>query len=193
MTRDIFQERERGIEAQWARQHDEELIRKLRERAKVEEISALLARKLRLQDPALRQRILDLGITHETGPALFFAPLVQVAWADGAATDRERDTILGMAAIRGVAPGGPVHAQLREWLRKPPNQAVFDVAVEVMRLGISVLPAAEREERIAAWIESFRRVAEASGGGLRRALGVRHAVSAEEESVIAKITAALRR
>ena len=193
MTRDIFQERERGIEAQWARQHDEELIRKLRERAKVEEISALLARKLRLQDPALRQRILDLGITHETGSALFFAPLVQVAWADGTATDRERDTILGMAAIRGVAPGGPVHAQLLEWLRKPPGQALFDVAAEVMRVGISVLPAAEREERIGAWVESFRRVAEASGGGLRRVLGGRHTVSAEEEAVIAKITAALRR
>ena len=193
MTRDIFQERERGIEAQWARQHDEELIRKLRARAKLEEISALLARKLRVEDPALRKRLLDLGITHETGPALFVAPLVQIAWADGDVTDRERDAIFGIGALRGMAAGTPPHACVLEWLRKRPSDAVFDAAVDVIRVGISVLPEVEREQRVATFEESFRRVAEASGGGIRRALGLRRAVSTKEEAVIAKITAALRR
>jgi hypothetical protein len=192
MTRDVLQERERGIEAQWARQHDEELIQKLRERAKLREISDVLAKKLRVEDPVLRQRILDLGFTRETGPGLFLVPLVQVAWADGEVTDREKETILGMAAIRGVAPGSPVHTQLLEWFHKPPSDALCDVAAEVIRVGISVLPEPERENRVAAFVETFRRVAEASGGGLRRALGMGHAVSAEEEAVIAKITAVLR-
>ncbi len=39
MTDDILHDRGRAIEAQWARQRDEELIQKLRERAKLEEIS----------------------------------------------------------------------------------------------------------------------------------------------------------
>lgn len=190
MAEDVLQRRERGIEAQWARQRDEELIQKLRERGRLDEISRLLARKLRIEDPALRRRILDLGMTHETGPALFVAPLIQVAWADGKVTDRERDAILGMAAVRGVAPGSPSHARILEWLLKPPPQALFDAAVEVLRVGISVLPGAEREERIAAYVDSYRRVAAASRSGIRRALGI--GGTAPEEAVIGKVAAALR-
>jgi hypothetical protein len=192
MTIDLLKERERGIEAQWAREHDEELIRKLRERAKLQEISALLARKLRVEDPALRQRVLDLGITHETGPALFLAPLVQVAWSDGKITQREREAILGMAAIRGVAPGSPVHGILLDWFKKAPGEKLYEAALDVIRMGISVLPPEEREQRVAAYAESFRRVAETSGSGIRRALG-RNPVSPALEALIERMVAALRR
>ncbi|HEY3348176.1 MAG TPA: hypothetical protein VGM13_00170 [Thermoanaerobaculia bacterium] len=192
MTLDLLKERERGIEAQWARKHDEELIQKLRERAKVREISDVLAKKLRVDDPALRQRLLDLGVTRETGPALFFAPLIQIAWADGKVSDRERDTILDMAAIRGVVPGGPAHAQILEWLRKAPAKELFDAAVDVLRVGISVLPGEEREQRVMTYAESFRRVAEASGGKIGYLLGLRGSVSASEKALIETITATLR-
>jgi len=193
MTLDLLKARERGIEAQWAREQDEELIQKLRERAKIREISDVLAKKLRVTDPALRQRVLDLGVTRETGPALFFAPLIQVAWADGKVSDRERDTILDMAAIRGVVPGGPVHAQILEWLGKPPAKELFDTALEVIRVGISVLPAEEREQRVAAYAETFRRVAEASGGKLGYLLGRTGAASADELALIETIVATLRK
>ena len=191
MTLDLLKERERGIEAQWAREHDEELIRKLRERAKLQEISALLARKLRVEDPVLRQRVLDLGITHETGPALFLVPLVQVAWFDGKVSRKEREAILGMAAIRGVAPGSPVHAILLEWFAKAPGEKLYEAALDVIRVGISVLPTEEREQRIAAYAESFRRVAETSGSGIRRALG-QNAVPPALEALIGRMVAALR-
>jgi hypothetical protein len=192
MALDLLKERERGIEAQWARRHDEELIQKLRERAKVREISEVLAKKLRVDDPALRQRILDLGVTRETGPALFFAPLVQIAWADGKVSDRERDTIMDMAAIRGVVPGSPAHAQILEWLRKSPAKELFDAAVEVIRVGISVLPGEEREQRVQVYAQTFRRVAEASGGKIGYLLGLPGSVSASEKTVIEAIVAALR-
>jgi len=192
MTDNILHERGRAIEAQWARQRDEELLKKLRERAKLEEVSSALARKLRVDDPALRQRLIDLGVTHDTGPALFLAPLVQIAWADGDVTERERETILGMAAARGSGPGSPAHAQVVEWLKKQPATALYDAAVEVIKVGISVLPAEERKQRVDAYADSFRRVAEASGGGLGRVLGLASAVSPEEEALIARITAILR-
>ncbi|MEO8054844.1 MAG: hypothetical protein ABI768_06815 [Acidobacteriota bacterium] len=192
MTDNILHERGRAIEAQWARLRDEELIKKLRERAKLEEVSSALARKLRVDDPALRQRLIDLGVTHDTGPALFLAPLVQIAWADGDVTERERETILGMAAARGAGPGSPVHTQVVEWLKKQPATALYDSAVEVIKVGISVLPPEEREQRVDAYADSFRRVAEASGGGLGRVLGLASAISPEEEALIARITATLR-
>ena len=192
MTLDILQSREHGIEAQWARERDEELIQKLRERAKIEEISRVLARKLRADDPALRRRILHLGVTHDTGPALFLLPLVQVAWADGKVTDEERETIMGLAAFRGVRPGSPVYAQVLEWFRTPPAQEFFDAALEVIRLGISVLPDEEREDRIAAYALSYRRVAEASAGRLGAFFGLAGPVSPEAEAIIDRNTATLR-
>ncbi len=192
MTDDILHERGRAIEAQWARQRDEELLKKLRERARLDEIARALARKLRVDDPALRQRLLDLGLTHETGPALFLVPLVAVAWADGKVGDGERDAILGMAAARGVEPATPVHDQVLEWLLRPPPRDLVDAALEVLRAGISVLPDAERAQRVEAYAESFRKVAEASGGGLGRVIGLASGISPEEEAVIERMVAALR-
>ncbi len=192
MTRDVLQERERGAEAQWARQRDEELIQKLRERAKLDEISRLLARKLRLDDPDLRRRLLDLGLTHDTGPALFLAPLVAVAWADGKVTRREREAILGVASARGVVPGSPVHTLLLTWFETSPGENLYDAALEVLKAGISVLPDAERTQRVEAYAASFRRVAEASGGGLGRVFNRASAVSPEEEALIERMVAALR-
>ena len=192
MTDDILHERGRAIEAQWARQRDEELLKKLRERARLDEIARALARKLRVDDPALRQRLLDLGLTHETGPALFLVPLVAVAWADGKVGDGERDAILGMAAARGVEPATPVHDQVLEWLLRPPPGELVDAALEVLRAGISVLPDAERAQRVEAYAESFRKVAQASGGGLGRVIGLASGISPEEEAVIERMVAALR-
>lgn len=192
MASDILRERGQAMEAQWARQRDEELLKKLRERAKLEEISSAIARKLRVDDPALRQRIIDLGITHDTGPALFLAPLVQIAWVDGELTERERETILGLAAARGTEAGSPAHTQILEWMKKQPPTALYDAAVEVIKVGISVLPEEERKQRVDTYADSFRRVAEASGGGLGRVFGRANAISPEEEGLIARITATLR-
>jgi hypothetical protein len=192
MASDILRERGQAMEAQWARQRDEELIQKLRERAKLDEISRLLARKLRLDDPDLRRRLLDLGLTHETGPALFLAPLVAVAWADGKVSDREKEAILEMAAARGVEPATPVHDQVLEWLLRPPPKGLVDTALEVLRAGISVLPDAERAQRVEAYAASFRRVAEASGGGLGRVVGLASGISPEEQALIERMVAILR-
>lgn len=192
MTDDILHERGRAMEAQWARQRDEELIQKLRERAKLDEISRALAKKLRVDDPALRQRLIDLGVTHDTGPALFLVPLVAVAWADGKVSDREKDAILEMAAARGVEPATPVHDQVLEWLLRPPPKELLDAALEVLRAGISVLPDAERAQRVEAYDASFRRVAEASGGGLGRVVGLASGISPEEEALIERMVAVLR-
>lgn len=192
MTDDILHERGRAIEAQWARQRDEELIQKLRERAKLEEVSRALARKLRVDDPALRQRLIDLGVTRDTGPALFLAPFVQIAWADGVVSERERKTILDMAAARGCGPGSPAHAEVVEWMKTPPVKELYAAALDVIRVGISVLPDEERAQRVETYAEGFRRVAEASGGGLGRVFGRGSAISPEEEALIESLTAALR-
>ena len=74
MSSDIWKDRERAFEEQWALVHDAELIEKLRAQARLEEITEALAKKLEVDQPELLRRVIDLGITLETGPALLLAP-----------------------------------------------------------------------------------------------------------------------
>lgn len=191
MDKDIFKDRERSLEEEYFRTHDAKLIEKLRERGKVEEIAEALAVKLQIDDPALLGRIMALGVTLDTGPAFLLAPLVQVAWAEGEVTDREREKVLRVATERGIDPSSPAYAQLQQWLRKRPANAIFDTAVEAIKTGLSVLTPEERAERIKRIVDACREVASASGG-LGRLLGLGTGVSSEEESILDAMAATLR-
>lgn len=189
---DILREKERGEEAQYFRRKDQELIQKLREKAHLEELSKRLAEKLQVEDPALLNAVIAQGVTQETGPAFLLAPLIQIAWAEGKVTPEERDEILKIARQRGIEDGSPAHAQLLEWLAKRPTDALFEASEMSIKLGLSVLPPTERDARIKEIVAQCRRVAAASGGsGLARLLGLSHAVSQQEEIVLAAITAKL--
>ena len=191
MDKDIFKERARSLEEEYFRTHDAKLIEKLRERGKVEEIAEALAVKLQIDDPALLRRIMALGVTLDTGAAFLLAPLVQVAWAEGGVTDREREKVLRIATERGIDPSLPAYAQLQEWLRTRPANAIFDTAVEAIKTGLSVLTPAERADRIKRIVDACREVASASGG-LGRLLGLGTGVSSEEESILDAMAATLR-
>jgi hypothetical protein len=189
--KDIFKERERSLEEEYFRRQEAKLIEKLRERGKLDEIAEALAAKLQVDDPELLHRIMALGVTLETGAALLLAPLVQVAWAEGKVTDRERETVLRFARERGVEETSHAHAQIQEWLRVRPADELFDAAAQAIKRGLSVLPPAERAERVARIVEACREVAAASGG-LSRVLGLGTGVSGEEESLLDTIAATLR-
>ena len=189
--KDIFKERGRSFEEEYFRKHDAQLIEKLRERGKVEEIVEALAVKLQIDDPALLRRIMALGVTLDTGPAFLLAPLVQVAWAEGGVTDRERESVLRIAVERGVDTSSPAYTQLQAWLRTRPADAIFDTAVEAIKRGLSVLTPAERADRIKRIVDACREVASASGG-LGRLLGLGTGVSSEEASILDAMTATLR-
>jgi hypothetical protein len=192
MNRDMFEERERGAEAAYFREQDARLIQKLRETAKLEETATALAEKLQVDSPELLRQLRELGATRDTGSAFLLAPLVQVAWAEGTVSERERQAVLRLAADRGIESGSAAHAQLLEWLRERPSDAVFDAALAVIKVGLSVLSPAEREERVRRIIRACHEIAEASGGGLARVLGLASGVQGEEESILDSINAALR-
>lgn len=192
MAHDIWKERERAFEEQWANAKDEELIKKMREHARLEAIAKTLAEKLQVDEPDLLRRVADLGITLDTGAALLLAPLVQIAWGDGSVTDEERDAVLRIARQRGLEESSPSYATLVEWLAVRPSDALFDVAVEVLQTGLSVLPTAERDERVATFAKAAHEIAEASGGGLARLLGLHKGVSDQEHAILDRIKASLR-
>ena len=190
---DILKDRERAFEADYFRKQDEKLLAKMREQAALQDVAQALADKLRVDDKELVDRIVALGIHRENGPAMLLMPLIQVAWADGGVSDAEREVVLGVARERGVEPGSPAYRQLEDWLRKRPSDELFGAALEVWKAAASVLPGSEREERIRYVVGACRRVAEASGGGLAKLLGMSSAaVSKDEAAVLEAITAKLR-
>jgi hypothetical protein len=191
MEKDIFKERGRGEEAAYFRNQDAQLIEKLRESVRLEEIALALAEKLQVDNPELLHRVMELGVTLDTAPAFLLAPLVQVAWAEGEVTEREYQTVLRFAGTRGVEESFPAHAQLRKWLRERPPDTLFDTAREVIKVGLSVLPPSEQEERIKRIVQACHEVAEASGG-LAKVLGLGSGVSGEEETLLDTITTTLR-
>jgi hypothetical protein len=192
MEQDIFKERGRGEEEAYFRRQDAKLIEKLHQEAKLEEIATALAEKLQVDNPELLHRVMELGVTVDSAPAFFLAPLVQVAWAEGTVTEKERDTVLRLAQARGVEVSSPAYAQLLKWLRERPADALFDTAVEVIKYGFAVLPPEEQEERIKRVVQACHEVATASGGGLAKVLGLGSSVSSAEASILDTITSTLR-
>jgi hypothetical protein len=191
MDRDSFKERERAQEEGFFRAQDAKLIEKLREDARLEEIVLTLAEQMQVDNPELLRRVIALGVRLDTGPAFLLAPLVQVAWAEGKVTDRERDTVLRLAAARGVEAGSRAHTQLLKWLQERPSDDLFDTAMEVIRGGLTLLPSEEREERLKRLVHACQEVAEASGG-LAKVLGLGSGVSGEEDALLAAIATTLR-
>ena len=191
MTNDAFKDRERGLEEEFFRKSDARLLEKMREKARLDEVASELAKTLQVENPDLLRRLMDLGVVKGAGAAVLLAPLVQVAWAEGTVTDKERDTVLRLAATRGVESGSPAEAQLREWLVKRPSDALFQAAIDIIKAGLSHLTPKEREDRIHAYVNACREVSEASGG-LAKALGVGSGISSDEQSVLDIVARALR-
>src|SRR5262245_26616583 len=163
MTKDLFRDHERGEEQVYFRQQDARLIAKLRQKAQLSEIAHALAEKLHADEPALLERIQKLGVTLDTGSAFILAPLDDVAWVDGDVSHAKRDTILHIAKQRGVAPGSADYHQLLDWLAHRPSDELFLTALEAIRIGLSVLPPDESEQRIATMIKACEDVAQAAG------------------------------
>jgi hypothetical protein len=191
MDKDIFKERGQSLEEEFFRKHEAKLLAKLREHGRLEEISEALAVKLQIDNPELLRRIIALGVTLDTGPAFLLAPLVQVAWGEGAVTDRERQAVLAIAEERGLEKTSPAYAQLLQWLQVRPGNQLFDTAIEAIKSGLSVLSPEERAERIKKIVDACRQVAAASGG-LSRMLGLGSGVSSEEEAMLDAIASTLR-
>ena len=187
MTRNhILGDREKAMEDGYFRDQDAKLLKMLRERAQLDEIAIMLGEKLRVDDPALLAKIKELGITVQTAPAFFLAPLVQVAWAEGRVLKDEREMVLVLARQRGIAPDTPSYEQLEDWLKVRPSDELFDTAVEVLRVGFTVLPPEEREERIKDVVRACRDIAEASGA-LGRLLGLGNGVSPVEQAMLDRL------
>ncbi len=186
--RDAFADRARGLEEEYFRKREQELIEKLRRRAAAEAELQRLGEQSGVADEEILQDLRDLGYTPETVMLLHLVPLVQMAWAEGGVSDRERALIVEAARARGVEPGSPADRQLAEWLTTRPSERFFERTLRAIRAFLQARPAEEREASRRELLSYSTAIASASGGVL--GFG---AVSAEERALLARISSELER
>jgi tellurite resistance protein len=139
-----------------------------------------IAQSVGVDDEALARRIRALGFAGETAHVLHLMPLVEVAWADGKLSARERNTILDAAAACNIKPHTEAGIFLASLLEKRPSDTVLDELLAVLKDLLSA-----KGMRAGSVLDACVDVASASGGFL----GIGDKISSEEREVIEKIAA----
>jgi DnaJ-domain-containing protein 1 len=119
-------ERERALEDAFFARHDQALLQRLRAADNEKSRRQALAATAGISDEALLDRLMALNLNPGTLVAMAFAPLVLVAWADGALDTREKEAVLAGAREAGLEQHPESRQLLDEWLRKPPPRGLAD-------------------------------------------------------------------
>ena len=139
-NKDAFSERRRGLEEEYFHKKEKELLEKLRRRMQAEAERGQIAEALGVQDAEILSDLQALGYTRETVALLHLVPLIQVAWADGDVTLRERELILELAGSRGIAEDSNAYQQLVGWLTERPSEQFFQDTLRVIAGLFEALP-----------------------------------------------------
>jgi tellurite resistance protein len=156
------------------------LLQQMRERASQQERRAAMREVVRVDDEALIDHLIELGLEPGTVLALQLVPLAAVAWADGQIEPREREAVLKAAAAQGVTPDSVAGQMLANWLVQQPDATLVDAWKRHVRALWPQLSARERAEVRKSALDRARSVAEAAGGFL----GLTSKVSPEEKAVL---------
>ncbi len=165
-TKDIFAERERGMEEEYFLRKERELIEKMHAKLADEALREQMEEATGIHDEEVIEALQELGYTPETVQLLHLVPLLQVAWASGDISDEERELITQLAYTRGVQPESKAHLQLNEWLAKQPPPEFFENTLRAIRIFVAALPANQQTDAKQDLLSYCSRIAEASGGFL---------------------------
>jgi tellurite resistance protein len=184
---DAFKDRERGLEEDYFRRKEQELIEKMRQKQAAESERQQLAEATGIADEAILNDLQELGFTRSTISLLHLVPLAQVAWADGSVSSREREQMMEIARMRGIAEGSDADKQLARLLDKQPSEEFFSQSLRVIRAVMHSLPTDQQENARRDLVAFSICIASASGG----ILGLGDKVSDEERAMITQIARSL--
>jgi tellurite resistance protein len=184
--KEFLGDRRRNQEEEYFQRQEQQLIAKLRQRGQEEVTRQALSERTGVSSPELLLALEALGYTPETAVLLDLVPLLQIAWADGGVSDRERALIIGAARGRGIEAASLADRQLASWFATRPSTAFFENSVRTLAAILRSRPDDQRETNQRDLLEWCRAVAAASGG----VLGVGK-LSQEEHSVLTRIAEAL--
>ena len=186
--KELFGDRRRSREEEYFRRQEKELIEKLQQRGREEATRRRMAERTGVADEELLRDLQALGYTPETVMLLHLVPLLQMAWAEGSVSDRERDLIIEAARARGIDKDSPADHQLTAWLASRPSDELFEKTLRAVGTILQARPPEEREASQLDLLSRLTAIASASGG----ILGFGK-VSPQEKQVLARISEEMER
>lgn len=186
--KDAFKERGRALEEEYFHRKERELIAQMRAKAAADAAQQELGARTGVADASILASLHELGYTADTISLLHVVPLVQMTWADGNVSMRERDLIIEAARARGIESGSAADQMLAGWLAKRPSDELFNTTLRAIGAMLESRPENEREASRKDLVSYLSSIASASGGVLGWG-----AVSDEERAVLARVTQELEK
>ena len=186
--KDAFKERGRALEEEYFHRKERELIAQMRAKAAADAAQQELGARTGVADASILSSLHELGYTADTISLLHVVPLVQMTWADGNVSMRERDLIIEAARARGIESGSAADQMLAGWLAKRPSDELFNTTLRAIGAMLESRPENEREASRKDLVSYLSSIASASGGVLGWG-----AVSDEERAVLARVTQELEK
>src|SRR5687768_15976736 len=186
--RDAFADRGRSLEEEYFHRKERELIDKMRVRAAADNERRRLGEMAGVADEEVLSDLQALGYTPETVMMLYLVPVIQIAWAEGGVSQKERDLIVKAARSRGITEGTPCDQQLHLWLSTRPSDEMFEKSLRAIRTLLQAQPADARDASEKDLLSLATAIASASGGIV--GFG---AVSAEERQLLSHINDELKK
>jgi hypothetical protein len=181
--KDAFADRAKGLEEGYFRKKEQELIEQMRKRAAKQAERQDLGEAVGVADEEIQATLQEMGYTHETVKLLHLVPLVQIAWASGSVTPREREMVLRLCEWRGVEKDSPAWEQLNNWLDQRPSDEFFLTMLRIIRHLLEFQTVNKRVAGRTDLISFCIRIATASGGFL----GVTSKISEGEQMALDQI------
>ena len=175
MSDEFLGERRRVLEDSFFAQRDRELMEKLKQQLKKDELSSACG----IKNPAVIESLVNANISSETITALTLVPLIAVAWADGEIAPEERDAIRSAIEATGIEADSICRQLLDTWLAEPPGPELVKAWKDYIRALASTASPAAVETLRDDVLNHTREIAAAAGG----ILGLR-SISKNEKDVI---------
>jgi uncharacterized tellurite resistance protein B-like protein len=138
---DLFGDRRKALEDSFFRDRDQLLLAKLQLELEALEEHRNLAHVSGILDDAVLGKLVKAGVRAETLIAVTLIPLVEVAWADGAVSEDEREAVLKAAAENGVQKDSAAHELLKHWLKDRPDSRIIGSWKEYVGALAKAMPA----------------------------------------------------
>jgi hypothetical protein len=147
----------------------------------------LMSQAIGVSNHELLTHLQCVGFTAETIVLLELAPLIEIAWADGTVSERQRDYIFQIATRELIGKDTPARDRLVSWLEQRPSDDVFDVSLAAIYAKLDSLEPEVRamlRRRFVADCTAVSLAADSVLGDDR--------ISMEERRVLARILMSLR-
>ena len=124
-------------------------------------------------------------MTDEDVSLLFLIPLVQMAWAHGAISPREKRVIFDAAREEGIDHRSSLNDTLDKWLVYQPSRVFYVDCLSLIKSKLQTMTVKERVKKRDKIFDRCRKVAASAGG--KSLMDLNHHVSEEERELLTEL------